>query len=361
MDGNERMKPSGDEADEAALREAARRGPSSDEAFPGQRYYGRGRTAVGVVLGLVVSLTIVVVGWWSLADDTSQVTTHPVEPVLLVAAFACVAVWLAADALTLTVMARTLEPGVDRRDVALVGLRSWFIAGTTSFGGLEIPYQGLALRNCGLTFADATSIIVVKGAVHASILAVVAAASFVPFMDSPVTDLQREIVGVVLAVTALVWVVGSLLARRLLGLRSLRERFGRHLFAARVAFASFHDASRGFWFKVVGLQLLYWASMFAVIPLILFGLGWSGSIMPVVFGQALLQVAMPLSPLVGGTGIAELGYLALIGPLVPAGIRIESLVLWRVATWVVPVAVGRACLKIRRRQSPPGLEHSDHA
>ena len=49
---------------------------------------------------------------------------------------------------------------------------------------------------------------------------------------------------------------------------------------------------------------------------------------------------MPLSPLAGGAGVAELGYLALIGPVAAETIRVPSLILWRLATWLIPVAVG---------------------
>ena len=53
---------------------------------------------------------------------------------------------------------------------------------------------------------------------------------------------------------------------------------------------------------------------------------------------------MPLSPLPGGAGVAEFGYLELIGSETPPGIRVSSLILWRTATWVIPVAIGALAL-----------------
>jgi len=49
---------------------------------------------------------------------------------------------------------------------------------------------------------------------------------------------------------------------------------------------------------------------------------------------------MALSPLAGGAEVAELGYLALIGPVAAETIRGPSLILWRLATWLIPGAVG---------------------
>ena len=56
---------------------------------------------------------------------------------------------------------------------------------------------------------------------------------------------------------------------------------------------------------------------------------------------------MPISPLAGGAGVAELGYLALIGPATAETIRVPSLILWRIATWLIPVAVGGLAFLVR--------------
>jgi uncharacterized protein (TIRG00374 family) len=99
--------------------------------------------------------------------------------------------------------------------------------------------------------------------------------------------------------------------------------------------------------ELVGLQLVYWTAMFAILIFVLHALGWRGSIVPIITGQAVMQVLMPLSPLPGGAGVAELSYLTLIGPSTPESIHVSSLVLWRLFTWVVPVAVGAVSLGFR--------------
>ena len=119
--------------------------------------------------------------------------------------------------------------------------------------------------------------------------------------------------------------------RRPIGLEQLPERFHKTIHAGREAFTEFHHAGWRVWLGVVVATLVYWVAMFAIIPLILIGLGWHGRPFSIITGQAVLQVIMPLSPLAGGAGVAELGYLALIGPAAAETIRVPSLILWRLA------------------------------
>ena len=104
------------------------------------------------------------------------------------------------------------------------------------------------------------------------------------------------------------------------------------------------------WKAIVGtvtLQAVYWVAMFSIIPLILMALGYQGGLFHVIIAQAALQVIMPFSPLPGGAGVAELGYLGLIGASVPSDIRVSSLLYWRIFTWLVPIAVGAVAIGVR--------------
>ena len=73
----------------------------------------------------------------------------------------------------------------------------------------------------------------------------------------------------------------------------------------------------------------------------------AGPLVPIVVGQAVLQIIMPLSPLPGGAGVAEIGYLGLMGRSIPQDLTVASLVVWRVYTWVIPMALGGLVLAIR--------------
>jgi len=318
--------------------------------------------ALGMAVGIGVGVLVVFLVNPRLGSDLAEASRSTSQPLWLVAVALAVAGLLAADAASLVVLlralcARDLCPRVPTGPAVGVALESHLVGGATSFGGLEIPYQIVLLRGLGLNVSQASSVVIVKGLVHTSVLAVVALSAFLPFVASPLTRLQRWVVlGVVLAL-AVVWLFGYFWLRRPLGLGVLPGRARRMVGEFREAVAVLRQAGWRVGAWVVGLQLVYWLCMFSLIPLILQALGWRGPLATVVTGQAALQVLMPFSPLPGGAGIAELGYLALVGPNLPADLRVASLVLWRIATWVLPMAVGALALgyrtaRVGRRRLP---------
>ena len=121
----------------------------------------------------------------------------------------CMGVVIATDAWSMLVLARVFDPKISRGSVVATALESHLIGGATSFGGFEIPYQIVMLRRAGLSGYEATSVVVFKGVVHTFLLAVVAVLALLPWVDSPITSLQRWVVlgavVVMLAVSGTAW------------------------------------------------------------------------------------------------------------------------------------------------------------
>lgn len=330
------------ELDHAATPESPDLQPeaTADLASPGRVPLSRRRLAAGIVLGLAAAALVVQVMHVHLGRDLVNASLAAHQPLYLMAVLICVAAFTAADALTTVVLARVFDREAPARPLVLLSLRATFVGGTTSFGGVEIPYQVVALHNRDLTVSRATSVVVVKGVAHTSILVLVALLALLPGSGSPISPLQHFIVLGVLAFMVIFWVAGSLWIRSPIGLTQLPRRVRRPVFMIRQAFRTYQGAGWRAWLETFASQGVYWVAQFAVLPLILYSLGWRGALLPVIVGQAVMQILMPLSPLAGGAGVAELGFFALIGPWMPPSIRIPSLVLWRVATWLIPVAVG---------------------
>jgi len=259
----------------------------------------------------------------------------------------CLIIVLLTEAFTLVVIARALCPKASTWGVFGVAFESLLVGGATSFGGLEIPYQVVRLRFSGLSASQATSAVIVKGLIHTSLLVIVAAVALVPAIGTRLTHLQRWVlIGVIVAVLA-GWLIAGLWTHKPVGMRLLPRRVRKYTDSFREAnLVLFHAG----WRTIAGtvtLQAVYWVAMFSIIPLILMALGYKGGLLHVIIAQAALQVIMPFSPLPGGAGIAELGYLGLIGASVPSDIRVSSLVLWRIFTWLVPIAIGAVAIGIR--------------
>ena len=265
---------------------------------------------------------------------------------LLVAGMALV-VFFTADAASLVVLARALRPGVSRLRTAGVVLESKLVEGATSFGGLEIPYQVVRLRGLGLDGPGASSIVLIRGLIHVSLVVCLAVICLLPGVPSPITALQKRLVLLAVALVAVVWVslwatfgrsrgfglLPGALAGRLQG-------FGEALRLVRTTNVRVVGA-------VVLLQTLTWAATFSLVPCILLSLGWRGELLPLILGQALFPLFTSFSPLPGGAGMAEVGYLSIVGGSLSPAVALASLVLWRLCTWVFPTLVGAVALGVR--------------
>lgn len=305
------------------------------------------RMLLGMAAGLGVGIAVILIANPHIATDVHNAQRASVQPLYLLLALLCVGAVIVTDAWSLLILARVFGPRIERRPVVSTALESHLIGGATSFGGFEIPYQIVMLRRGGLTGPQAMSVVIFKGLVHTLVLAIVALVSLLPWTDSPVTSLQRWLLLGATGALLLLWVVIWLLVQRPMGRAFVPKKLHGKLDELIEAARAFGGASRRTIAELVALQLVYWIAMFAILIFVLHALGWRGSIVPIITGQAVMQVLMPLSPLPGGAGVAELSYLALIGPSTPESIHVSSLVLWRFFTWVVPVAVGAVSLGLR--------------
>jgi uncharacterized protein (TIRG00374 family) len=305
------------------------------------------RLLLGMTAGLGVGVAVILIVNPRLASDVQHMPLATMEPAYLLLALACTAVVIVTDAWSLLLLARVFRPRIARRGVVQTALESHLIGGATSFGGFEIPYQIVMLRRGDLSGSQATSVVIFKGLVHTVLLAAVALVSLLPWVDSPITSLQRWLLVGAAGLLSLAWLAVWLWVRRPVGRSLVPERLHGKLDELVAAARAFGGASRATIAWLFVLQTAYWVAMFSILLCVLHALGWRGPIAPIITGQAVMQVLMPLSPLPGGAGVAEFSYLALIGPSTPESIHVSSLVLWRLFTWVIPVAAGAASLGLR--------------
>jgi uncharacterized membrane protein YbhN (UPF0104 family) len=307
------------------------------------------RMIVGMLLGLGVALAVVLIFSPQLMHDLRETTVAVQLWRYIGAALACVAIYLFADSWLLTMIVRVIKPEAPYVRLMGLNMEAHLVGGATSFGGLEIPYQIWFLRDFDMTLSEATSVLVFKGIVRASSLAVVALAVFLPGIRSPLTPLQRLILLGVFIALGIGWAAGWWFLRRPAGGRLIPGAIQRRLQPVLEAMRLLRRAGWPLVLRVAIWQLVYWLAMFAIIPLIFAALGQRNlaAIPSIVIAQAVLQVLMVFSPLPGGAGVAEGGFLLLIGPEVPFGLRIVSVILWRALTWLLPVICGAIALGLR--------------
>lgn len=311
----------------------------------------RMQTIGGPTLAVVATAAALAVAATRLEGaDLSGALVSVGRPAWLGLAAVALVVFLAADAASLSLLARAVSPGVSRLGAAGVVLESKMVEGATSFGGLEVPYQVVRLRRLGLGGSEASSAVVIRGLVHMSLLVALAVLALVPWVPSPVSPWQRTAVLAVLGVVATVWLALWLSFGRSRGFSLLPGPAARRLQEFGEALRSIRTTGAPVMLGVVGLQALSWAATFSLAPCILLSLGWHGPLLPVILGQALLPFFTSISPLPGGAGMAEVGYLQVLGGALAPELALASLILWRLTTWVAPTLVGLAVFALRHLQ-----------
>jgi glycosyltransferase 2 family protein len=308
----------------------------------------RWRYAAGPIIGAAAGAVVLyIVGRRMGVSDVGRALSAVGRPAWLLAVLACLVVVLASDSASMAVLARALAPSVSPWAGAGVTLESRLVEGATSFGGLEIPFQIMRLRGIGLNTSEASSVVVVKGLAHATVVLGTALVALVPGVGSPITELQKYILLGAAAAVVLLWTLAWMVFGRVRGLRLLPAALQRRLEDFSRAAQVIRRAGWPIFLSVMLLQCLNWAATFALVPLILMSLGWHGAVLPLVLAQALVPLVASFSPLPGGSGMAELGYLQLVGASLPGEMAVASVVLWRVATWILPMAVGATTIGIR--------------
>jgi hypothetical protein len=122
-----------------------------------RKIFTRPRMLLGFALSVMVTVLITRLFSLHLRHNFGVVRSQAHEPEFLAYAVLCVLVYLVADMATLVLLTRVLKSTVRLKPLVLLSLRANFVGGTTSFGGVEIPYQAFSLRRQGLTLPEATS------------------------------------------------------------------------------------------------------------------------------------------------------------------------------------------------------------
>ena len=303
------------------------------------------RLAAGPAVAIVVGVVTIRVFAPDVSGTIAQQWPGADGGLWLVLAIVALAVVLLSDAGSLAVLVRALRPGLPFWAGAAVGIESRLIEGATSFGGLEMPFQIVRIRQLGLSTTEASAAVMVKGLLHVSVLLALAAMTLVPGLESPLSSLQRAVILGCLASVLAVW-SGAWLCFGRRRDRLVPRRLRAWVDEARQACRLMCRRGWGPLVSCAALQGLNWAATLTLVPLILRALGWQGPVLPIVLAQAVLPFVVSLSPLPGGAGMAELGYLQFVGGLLPPEIGLASLALWRLMTWVVPMMLGAVAVGV---------------
>lgn len=322
----------------------------------------RGRVCSGLALSLGVSVGGLAAIFLLLGEDLSWRQLAAFRWGYGVVAVGLLAAGWMADAFRWWLLAATLGSRLRWRELLRVVFAGYFVSGVTPFTSGGGPIQVYALTRHGLTVGQGTAVVVASGLVNQLVLAggalvVTAAFDFTRQALGPWTDAAVYLylggLGVYLA--ALFHTERFLRAGAALGRRLGLSRWGTGgrgaWFRQKLlqAGADFHQAFRLLLRHPAYLALgflstgVFYLLFFSIAPVLLRGLGGNVPLWPAQGLQNVFWLLCTIMPTPGGSGAAELGFVAIFTGLVPGALLPPLAAAWRLVTFYLRLLVGWPC------------------
>jgi uncharacterized protein (TIRG00374 family) len=316
----------------------------------------------GLVLSLVISVGGLVAVFWFIGDDFSWRQVGAFSWGYGVAAVGLVLVSWMADSFRWWLFARTLGGRLRWRDLLRIVFAGYFASGVTPFTSGGGPVKIYALSQHGLTVGQATAVVVAAGLVNQVVLAGVALVVTVGFDFTnqalgPWTDaaVYLYLGGLALCLAAVFNTERFLQACAALGRRLGLSRWWAGERGAWIrqrllrASTEFHQGLRlllGYPSRLILALLstaLFYLFFFSIAPVLLLGLGERVPFWPAQGLQNVFWLLCTVMPTPGGSGAAELGFVAIFAGLVPPATLPPLAVAWRLVTFYLRLLVGWPC------------------
>ncbi|MGE5553629.1 MAG: lysylphosphatidylglycerol synthase transmembrane domain-containing protein [Betaproteobacteria bacterium] len=332
------------------------------------------RGVAGVVFfGLLGSLVA-----WHLAQGRSSLRgLLTVKPLYAGAATALVITGWLLDAIRLQVMAQPLGAKLSLGRALRITLMANFIAGITPFDTGGEPLAVYLLAQSGIRLGGSTAVIAVKSLLSAAVrlllaftlplllflirrtwalpagvsffLSVGLGAYVIAFLALVLLAAKPELVEVVSRP-----LLGSPLAERLLSERrrlQLNERIRRGVTDFRESLSLLYREQRPAVVWAAFLTLLVWVVTFLVPAMVLRGLGVNSPWADVIAVAAVFYLVAAYAPTPGSSGAAETSSALLFVRLVPLKFLGLFVLLWRLVSYYLGLAVGGVMLLFHLRNS----------
>ncbi|MBQ3540270.1 MAG: flippase-like domain-containing protein [Phascolarctobacterium sp.] len=278
------------------------------------------------------------------------------EPKCILLALSCLAVGLFFDGLRLITLADVTGAKLTLKQVVNVVLSNYFLALVTPGASGGAIAQIMFMRKAGVPVAKATVVVLVR-----TVMSIFFLILLVPVVLHSDSDIGEWMPASVITAVSLIFtslpVVAFFLMRTTYPEKWLDKLTRKFSYTTRqncfIWYEEFKNA-----FKIMaqhplkvfrafiesGLSLL---GIYATVPAFFTGLGdFSFDLFQVMGRMILLNLVLYFSPTPGGSGVAEVGFVALFSNILPDGTVGIMAVLWRFAAEYLPFLLG-ATVSIR--------------
>lgn len=278
------------------------------------------------------------------------------EPKCILLALGCLAIGLFFDGLRLITLADVTGAKLTLKQVVNVVLSNYFLALVTPGASGGAIAQIMFMRKAGVPVAKATVVVLVRTVM--SIFFLILLVPVVLNVDSDIGEwMPASVITVVSTIFVSLPVIAFFLMRTSYPEKWLDKLTGKFSQNARQnCFIWYEEFKNAFVvmakhpvkvfraFMESGLSLLF---IYATVPAFFTGLVNFQFDLPQVMGRMiLLNLVLYFSPTPGGSGVAEVGFVALFSNMLPDGVVGIMAVLWRFTAEYLPFLLG-AVVSIR--------------
>lgn len=270
--------------------------------------------------------------------------------------------WLAAG-VRLKVMVLTVGGNISLLEGIIIYLGGSFISNVTPSATGGGPYQIYILHKKGLTVGQGTMVIVINFILRISFFSI-ASSMFLLFFNKYISPgvIPSYIFYIALGVGMLITIsilvlslvpgVINYILDFLFKIQKIRTlvkksyRIKKLLARAKRELKEFHLSLELLWknkmrlFLVCLYTILYWSSLFMILPILLIGLGLEPYFLRSFIMQTIFNLVIPYMPTPGASGIAEIGFASLFVSFIPKGLIGLVTLVWRFIIYYLVLILG---------------------
>lgn len=310
------------------------------------------------IIALVISVLILVIVVLSTIDRRTIEAIKQTRVVYLFIAFLLTIASYFLSGLAFNILANALGKKLSIWEGFEVFTGANFINLTTPlFNFANLPVKVYFLTNFGINYADASAIV----AMHATLsiwfflfAPLVVFVTKIPLIGTPIGGIFFTALIIIFVITFffLFFVTKPRFLERILE-RLVNNRVIKYFFEPKkvedfserlIQQVELSDKSLRYFFKKAPssllvaflAQVLSWLAIIATVPVILIGLNWFTFLPDIFFRVLVLNFIVSIAPTPGGSGVAEVGIVAVLLDLIPTFLIGPVVLLWRFITFYLP-------------------------
>lgn len=315
---------------------------------------------IAITLSLLFSAFLILM---TLDQETLVYAINSLNPIIILEILVLLLINFIAAGLEFTITVSLTGNHISIFEGIKLYLAGAFISNVTPMSTGGGPFQIYFLHKRGINIGQATMVVLTKFLLRLFFFTTASIVFFVCFNNliSPGV-LPRSVfylglgIGFVIAISLILFSIVPSISDKLISLlfkiKKLKSfiqgnyKIKKFIVKGRKELREFHKSMKlltehkGKLALVALSTVLYWSSLFMIIPVILRGFGYNPNYLRAYVMQTIFNMIIPYFPTPGASGAAELGFASIFVSFIPRGIIGIVTLLWRFVTFYLILIIG---------------------